>query len=266
MTTLTTAPVPAARADYGLDAPGVVRNLALGALAGALLALLVSTGVLPAFLDIPVGGNVIRLGLFGVGAGPALGLGFAAVAMTWSSRVGKFSEREQLLDRLSWTGEERVLDVGCGRGLMLIAAARRLTTGRAVGIDLWRAEDLSGNHRDATLANAAIEGVADRVTVETGDMRALPFPAASFDRIVSRAVIHNLDRADDRARAIGEMVRVLAPGGAILLDDIRHAAEYQRAFTEAGCTVRRVDARLASLLWSLMSFGGMSPVTLVATK
>jgi len=38
-----------------------------------------------------------------------------------------------------------VLDVGCGRGLLLIGAARRLTTGKAVGVDIWQAEDRVGN-------------------------------------------------------------------------------------------------------------------------
>lgn len=253
--------------DYGLDAPGVVRNLALGSAACALLAVLVWTGVLPPMLRIPLGGSdQLLIQLLGLGLGPSLGLGAAAIAMVWSSRVGKFTERERLLDRLAWTGRERVLDVGCGRGLMLVAAARRLTTGQAVGIDLWRAEDLSGNRPEATLANAAAEGVADRVTVRTGDMRTLPFAAESFDRIVSRAVVHNLEHAEDRTAAIREMVRVLAPDGAILLDDIRHAGEYQRVFRAAGCVVRRVDFRPASLLWTLVSFGGMAPVTLVATK
>jgi cyclopropane fatty-acyl-phospholipid synthase-like methyltransferase len=42
-------------------------------------------------------------------------------------------------------GDETVLDVGYGRGLHLIGAAKRLTTGKAPGVDIWQAEDLSGN-------------------------------------------------------------------------------------------------------------------------
>ena len=48
--------------------------------------------------------------------------------MTWSSKVGKLRERERLMDALGLRGDETVLDVGCGRGLLLNAAARRLTT------------------------------------------------------------------------------------------------------------------------------------------
>ncbi len=78
-----------------------------------------------------------------------------------------------------WTGEEILLDVGCGRGLMLLGAARRLTTGHAVGIDLWRDEDQAENSPEALEANARLEGVADRIRIDTGDARQLPYPNAT---------------------------------------------------------------------------------------
>ena len=139
-----------------------------------------------------------------------------ALWMLWSSKIGKVREREKLLDRIPWTGAERVLDVGCGRGLLLVGAARRLTTGRAVGIDIWQAEDLSGNRPEATLENARLEGVADRVEVQTADMRKIPFPDGSFDVVVSSQAIHNIYDSAGRAQAIGEIARVLAPGGRAL--------------------------------------------------
>ena len=106
--------------------------------------------------------------------------------------------RERLLDSIPWRGDERVLDVGCGRGLMLIGAARRLTSGRATGIDLWQSEDQSGNRPETTRSNAAAEGVADRVEILTGDARKLPFEPGTFDFVVSSWALHNLyERADD---------------------------------------------------------------------
>jgi cyclopropane fatty-acyl-phospholipid synthase-like methyltransferase len=65
--------------------------------------------------------------------------------MIWDSKVGKLWARDRLLDGLELRGDETVLDVGCGRGLLLIGAAKRLTTGKAPGVDIWQAEDLSGN-------------------------------------------------------------------------------------------------------------------------
>jgi len=54
-----------------------------------------------------------------------------------NSRRGKFQVWDEILDELHLGGDERVLDMGCGRGAVLIAVARRLTTGRVTGIDLW---------------------------------------------------------------------------------------------------------------------------------
>src|SRR5262245_42436091 len=81
----------------------------------------------------------------------------------YASRRGKFVVWSRLLDALALRGDERVLDLGCGRGAVLLMAARRLTTGRAVGVDLWRTTDQSGNSPDATRRNARAEGVSDRV-------------------------------------------------------------------------------------------------------
>ena len=75
--------------------------------------------------------------------------------MYFGSKYGKIAEREKLLKYIAWTGRERVLDVGCGRGLILVGAAKHLTTGHAVGIDIWQAEDLSGNRAEVPLGNAA---------------------------------------------------------------------------------------------------------------
>src|SRR5262245_44889877 len=88
----------------------------------------------------------------------------ACVACGWyTSRRGKFVVWATLLDQLHLRGHERILDLGCGRGAILLMAAQHLTTGRAVGVDLWRTGDQSGNSAPATLRNAAAEGVADRV-------------------------------------------------------------------------------------------------------
>src|SRR5436309_1123823 len=54
---------------------------------------------------------------------------------------GKFLVWAELLDQLNLRGDERILDMGCGRGAVLLMAAQRLTTGRAVGVDLWRGAD-----------------------------------------------------------------------------------------------------------------------------
>ncbi len=256
------------RADYGVDAPAVVRNLLMVGVGGLLLALGIYLGVIPR--AIPLGGAgrpMISIALFGLAFGPGLACTFTGLAMIWNSRVGKVRHRDRMLEALTWSGSERVVDVGCGRGLMLIGAAKHLTSGRATGVDVWRAEDLSSNSREATLANALVEGVQDRVDVETADMRELPFPDASIDVVVSCSAIHNLEAAEDRAIAIGEIARVLRPEGRALIDDIRHFNEYRQAFATHGCElVARLDNRLTSAFWTIVSFGSLRPATLLVQK
>ena len=107
-------------------------------------------------------------------------------------------------------------------------------TGRAIGVDIWSQRDQGENSAAATLANAAAEGVADRVDVREGDIRELPFPDASFDAIVSNLVIHNISGRDQRRRAINEFVRVLRPGGQIGIMDLGHVGQYADDLRAAG--------------------------------
>ncbi len=136
---------------------------------------------------------------------------------------GKHRIWAQELDRLGLAGDEQLLDLGCGRGAVLIEAARRLPRGRAVGADLWT-KDQSGNGAAATLANAAAAGVDDRVEVHTADMTSLPFADDSFDVVTSALAIHNIAAQEDRYRAVDEALRVLRPGGQLLIADLSFQA------------------------------------------
>jgi SAM-dependent methyltransferase len=255
------------RPDYGIDAPGVVRNLFLVAAIGLALWVATLTGLWSGEVQRRIGGINFILPLGHMGPWLCLSFTFTGVWMVWSSKVGKRRERERLLDRIAWSGHERVLDVGCGRGLMLVAAARRLTDGTATGIDIWQSEDLSGNNPGATLENAVREGVRERVEVRTADMRKMPFPDATFDVVVSRAAIHNLYKPADRAKAIAEVARVLKPGAHALIADIRHGAEYTAAFAAHGCRdVRHVESRAEAILTAIITVGSLRPATLVVRK
>jgi SAM-dependent methyltransferase len=154
----------------------------------------------------------------------------------YTTRRGKFLEWDRILDRLRLRGDERVLDMGCGRGAVLTAVARRLTTGRVTGVDIWSRKDQSGNARDVTVRNASLEGVGDRVEIETGDMRALPFPAETFELVVSSLAIHNIRSNADRKRAVAEGFRVLKPGGRMVIADIRATGIYEDALRTFGAS------------------------------
>jgi ubiquinone/menaquinone biosynthesis C-methylase UbiE len=165
------------------------------------------------------------------------------LALVWGSRIGKLRLRDSLLEGLRLQGDETVLDVGCGRGLLLIGVAKRLPRGKAVGIDLWSQVDQGSNSRAATLANAQLEGVADRVEVHDGDMRELPFANNSFDAVVAAQAVHNIESREGRRQAIHEIVRVLKSGGKIALLDIFFVNEYREALQAEGMQNVHVSGR-----------------------
>jgi arsenite methyltransferase len=229
--------------DYGLDAPLLVKRMFTRAGWTAAIGIAVfvmnkreypgpSTNVLAVFL-------VIAAIFAAIGA-----------YMTWSSRTGKLALRDQLLDSLNLTGEEKVLDAGCGLGLMAIGAAKRLKTGKVTGVDIWDAAILSGNSSDAAKANAKLEGVGDKVRFESGDLRKqLVYPEKSYDVAISALAIHNIDDEEGRAKALRELFRVVKPGGKLLVLDILHVGDYASVLSAAGAQ----DVTVAShgFLWCL---------------
>jgi ubiquinone/menaquinone biosynthesis C-methylase UbiE len=162
----------------------------------------------------------------------------------WSSRTGKLQMRDRLLDSITWKGDEKVLDIGCGRGLLLIGAAKRLQTGKATGADLWSKHDLSGNSADAARDNATKEGVLPKVKIDTTDAQKLPYTDASFDVVLSANTLHTLA---EPAKALAEIVRVLKPGGQVRIFDISDTGEYAKGLQALGLTEVSVSA--PSWLW-----------------
>jgi ubiquinone/menaquinone biosynthesis C-methylase UbiE len=169
--------------------------------------------------------------------------------MAYYVKVEKFRHRDRMLNMLSWRGDERVLDIGTGRGLLMIGAARRLTTGQSIGIDIWRAQDLSHNSLIAAMMNAELAGVGNKVEVRNADAREIPFPDRSFDCVLSNLCLHNIASREGRAAACGEIARVLKPGGVALISDFQHTEEYAQVFREHGMeTTRSTSILLAPML------------------
>jgi ubiquinone/menaquinone biosynthesis C-methylase UbiE len=145
---------------------------------------------------------------------------------------------------------------------VLLAAAKWLPRGRAIGVDLWRA-DQTDNSQHATLANAMLENVADRIEVHTADMTALPLADESVDVIVSSLAIHNIPGPDGRRQALDQAVRVLRPGGRLAIADLWETQHHADRLRELGW--RNVQRR--NLGWR-MWYGGpwFSTRLVTATK
>jgi ubiquinone/menaquinone biosynthesis C-methylase UbiE len=233
---------PSRKATYGIDAPTLLPWAAV---------VCVANGVL-AYASRAVGPLIGALvALFCVGCG------------LYASTRGKFLIWANVLDGLQLKGGERILDLGCGRGAVLMATARRLTTGRAVGVDIWDRSDQSGNAAGATRRNADAENVAGRVMLLTGDMTALPLRSESFDLVTSNVAIHNIKGRPARQKAIDEAVRVLRPGGRVTLADLSGTRSYVTRLAALGM----IDVKRRNLGWRMWWGGPWMPTYLVtATK
>jgi ubiquinone/menaquinone biosynthesis C-methylase UbiE len=122
----------------------------------------------------------------------------------------------EILARAGIGAGVRVLDVGTGPGYLALAAARLVAPGGvAAGIDA--SPEMIARAR----LRAARRGLA--VDYRVAAAEALPFDDASFDVIVSRLVFHHLP-GDVKRRALGEMARVLTPGGRLVVADLASAS------------------------------------------
>ncbi|PXX08128.1 class I SAM-dependent methyltransferase [Mycolicibacterium moriokaense] len=242
------------RADYGYD--GDYRAIPAPAVAGI-------TAVTSAALLASAARSLVRRKPVAAVVSGGTGASIAATAALFirTTRVGKFEVWAEILDGLRLHGDETLLDMGCGRGAVLLAAAKLLPNGRAIGVDIWRA-DQTHNAQSNTLRNAEIEGVSDRVEVRTADITDLPFDDGSFDVIVSSLVVHNIPSAVARAKAVSEAARVLRPRGRLALVDIFNTNHYARQLRQLGWT----DVRRRNLGWRMWWGPGMGTHVITATK
>jgi len=122
------------KVNYGLDAPIFQRSALFGGLAAAVLGTLVARWA-------QQHDSQIVFNCAPPIAWTGLWFFLTGCVMFWGSKVGKLRLRDKIIASIPWRGDERVLDVGCGHGLMLLAAAKQLKSGRAIGVDIWSQAD-----------------------------------------------------------------------------------------------------------------------------
>jgi arsenite methyltransferase len=155
-------------------------------------------------------------------------------------KLGKLHRRDKMLSMIDWKGNEKVLDIGTGRGLLMIGAAKKLTQGKSVGIDIWNSDDMHSNNYKNTMRNAELEGVLDKVEVRNEDVQSMSFPSDTFDVVLSNLCIHNIPTKDGREKACREIARVLKPNGTAIITDKSRTKEYSDIFAKEGLTVKFV--------------------------
>ena len=119
------------------------------------------------------------------------------------------------------SGAGRVLDIGAGTGRSSIMVLESRPQATLVALDLFA--DSFEQHfgrgespQQRLVANLKAAGVDQRATIQTADMRKLPFERAAFDAIVSAYAIDHLNRQGIN-QSLAEAARVVKPGGDFLL-------------------------------------------------
>ncbi|MFZ0678537.1 class I SAM-dependent methyltransferase [Candidatus Binatus sp.] len=154
--------------------------------------------------------------------------------------------KQPLIEQAEVKAGFRVLDIGCGTGSMAINIKRMHPEAEVVGIDP-DPDALALSMRKAKRTGLSIEfdrGFADH----------MPYADASFDRVFSSFMFHHL-AADEKTATLGEIRRVLKPGGSLHLLDFVHehdahsgAPAHRHLIHRNGAVADRIESRMTSLM------------------
>ncbi|CAF2078653.1 BnaCnng30330D [Brassica napus] len=197
---------------------------------------------------------------------------FAAANFLYSDVPLQYKMAQRMVSSVGdWSCVKTALDLGCGRGILLNAVATQLkktgSSGRVVGLDRSKRTTLS------TLRTAKLEGVQEYVTCREGDVRTLPFGDNYFDVVVSSVFVHtvgkehgqkSVEAAAERMRVLGEIVRVVKPGGLCVVWDLLHVPEYVRRLQELKMEDIRVSERVTAFMAASHIVSFRKPSELVA--
>ena len=217
----------AGKVGYGIDDPRTIAELAI---AGVLS---VAVGLLITYYTSESSPSIAATAIL-VGPGVGFLIMVVTAALYWSSRLGKVREMGRIIGQVPWGGEEVVLDLGCGRGLATVMAARHLVTGYAVGVDLWSKARISGNDPNSLIANAEAEGVGSKVLGLKAFTTSLPLSDRSVDVVLSGLSMHHLVPRRQRDALFAEVARVLKDGGRVGILDAGNGNEYSKMLRQTG--------------------------------
>jgi len=143
---------------------------------------------------------------------PALGIRaltpFYDLIQRWVVRDTRFKSR--LIEQAGIQAGHRVLDLGCGTGTLAIMVKRAQPDAEVVGLD--------ADPQMLKVASTKASREAPAIKFDQGMTFSLPYPDASFDRVLSSLMIHHL-KTPDKEKTAREIYRILKPGGQLHVID-----------------------------------------------
>lgn len=125
---------------------------------------------------------------------------------------------EYLVNHLSWDGQGKLLDIGCGAGALTIRCAKKFPEAQLTGMDFWG--PAWSYAKEQCESNAQLEHVAERIRFQKGDAAKLDFESESFDAAVSNFVFHEVRTQPDKRKVVREALRVVKKGGSFAFQDL----------------------------------------------
>jgi len=116
----------------------------------------------------------------------------------------------RLLDQADVDKANRILDVGCGTGTLLLLVRRRSKSLTAIGLD--------GDANVLAIARSKARKQAEQIALVQAFCFDIPFADGVFDRVLSSLMLHHLTRSE-KIRTLEEIFRVLRPGGELHVAD-----------------------------------------------
>jgi len=163
----------------------------------------------------------------------ALPAAYSAWRQSTLGRITDALEQDLILELIGPPDGKAILDVGCGDGLLALELARR--GANVLGVD-------TSERLIAAARKRAKERGAD-VRFDIARAEALPFETASFDVVIAVTV---LCFVEDATTAVDEMVRVLKPGGRLIVGELGRYSTW--------AALRRIKGWLGSPVWRAARF------------
>jgi ubiquinone/menaquinone biosynthesis C-methylase UbiE len=126
----------------------------------------------------------------------------------WTAKEQRF--KQKLIEQATLSSNDKVLDVGCGTGSLLVMLGRKQQNFELHGVDI--------DPKSLAIAERKIKGSGLAVQLQACSVTQLPFEKGYFDRVLCSLMFHHLSD-DDKIRTLKEIFRVLKPGGELHFAD-----------------------------------------------